>query len=222
MSQPTVIEENSLSRSQVIQWAVGSLILLRFLIPSMILPSGSESGSQQHENQKGAILVGRFLMKLCCKSHFTENETCLMNEAIDELCPVFDAFCEEVVSIGSNKSCCDGPLAEFLSFPHLESDYNSLKSELYGLFSSDLKLISRIIHKSSQRRAQSVDASVSEASGILLIQFKREIAASLCSGPMDGTESVRERLVASPSTTLSSIQPVTTNADPVPMGLPLF
>jgi hypothetical protein len=145
-----------------------------------------------------------------------------MNEAIDELCPVFDAFCEKVVSIGSNKSCCDGPLAEFLSFPHLESDYNLLKSEFYDLFSSDLKLISRVFHKCSQWRAQSVDAPVSEASGILLIQFKREIAASLCSGAMDGTESVREHLVISPPTTLSSIQPLTKSADHVPMGLPLF
>lgn len=221
-----MIEENALSRSQVIQWAVGSLILLRFLIPSMILPSGSECGSQQQqqENQKGAILVGRFLMKLCCKSHFTENESCLMNEAIDELSPVFDGFCDEVVEIGSNKSCCDGPMAEFLSFPHLESDYNSLKSEFYGLFSSDMKLISRIIHKSSQRRLQSVDPTLSEGSGILLNQFKREIAASLCSCVTDGAtdNAARERIVASPSTTLSSIQSSVTNMEPTPMGLPLF
>jgi hypothetical protein len=197
MSQDYMIEEQSLSRPQVVQWAVGSLIFLRFLIPLFILPMGLEAESQ--ETKKAAILIGRFMMKLCCKTHFAENETCLMNEAIDELSSTFDQFCGDVVGIGSKNSSEDSLLVDFIKQCCLERDFNTWKSDLFDLIMMDFKLISDTIQKCYKH----IPEDGSKSSYLLLNQFKKELSASV---------SETNRLTADVSQSVSSFLPSSSSA----------
>ncbi len=95
------LEDSERDKSKINQWAVGALIFLRFYIPP--ITSLAVSSSSSDVEKKGAILMGRYLMKLCCKSRFSEYPNSLLNEVIDELIAAgtFDKYCDDVVTIGS-------------------------------------------------------------------------------------------------------------------------
>ncbi len=93
-----------------------------------------------------------------------------MNEAIDELSSTFDQFCEQVIEIGSSISSDENGKIQTESKDNfglpplnLEEQYDSMKSYLYNVITSDVRLI----------------AHGSEIIRTLLGQFKKELSASL-------------------------------------------
>ncbi len=82
----------------VLHWAVGALIFLRFLIPS-ITAIASERNATEPE-RKGAILIGRLLMKICAGSEFREYPSSLLSEVLEMSSKLFSNFCDDVALIG--------------------------------------------------------------------------------------------------------------------------
>mmetsp|Transcript_14204 Transcript_14204/g.19668 ORF Transcript_14204/g.19668 Transcript_14204/m.19668 type:complete len:554 (+) Transcript_14204:191-1852(+) len=74
--------------TSVKHWTVTSFIFLRSLIP-IITGHG----------QEGHKFLGRFFMKLSCKSFFS-NGDCLANEALRECFPLFEKFCTRIFGVG--------------------------------------------------------------------------------------------------------------------------
>ena len=157
------------SYSEVVQWAVGSLIFLRFLIPSLILPTQSEL---EYESQKGTIVIGRLLMKLCCKSLFKEDSACLLNEVIQELSPHFDQFCDEVDKIGADEYSYTGPeeYRDPFDLQAIESDFRKWKTDLFEFLALDFKILVRLM-----KRLQSQADAFTDAHDIIS-RFKNEIS----------------------------------------------
>jgi hypothetical protein len=91
-----VEKEDGLSAEQ---WTVGSLIFLRGIVPA-ITALASSSQMVGNFQKKGAVQVGRLLMKLCCNSRF-DPPSCLLNEVIQETLPAFEKFSSEVCAIGA-------------------------------------------------------------------------------------------------------------------------
>jgi hypothetical protein len=87
-----------IEKEDIVQWVVGSLIFLRFIIPSVTSLATDVNSSDPVK--KGAVLMGRFLMKLCCKTQFGESQA-FLNELLSEFAPLFDGFCEYVVASGA-------------------------------------------------------------------------------------------------------------------------
>jgi hypothetical protein len=114
-------ENDSVSR-----WAVGALIFLRFLIPAVTDVASGTSGAYERE-KKGAVLMGRFLMKLCCKSKFGEHSSCLLNDVLDDAADMFDRFCHDVAMIGQEYSHITFP--DLITFESAE-DIQKEKAEL--------------------------------------------------------------------------------------------
>jgi hypothetical protein len=127
-------ENDSVSR-----WAVGALIFLRFLIPAVTDVASGTSGAYERE-KKGAVLMGRFLMKLCCKSKFGEHSSCLLNDVLDDAADMFDRFCHDVAMIGQEYSHITFPDLVALDIPE---KVRRNKYDLYDFleeYSSDVKL----------------------------------------------------------------------------------
>ena len=78
--------------TNVKNWVITSLFFLRFLVPVFTNYRGDD------EKTKGMVLVGRFLMKLCCRTLF--NQQPVLNEVLENCFPLFDRYCAEVVEIG--------------------------------------------------------------------------------------------------------------------------
>jgi hypothetical protein len=97
-----IIEANQTEHidTSVVQWVVGSLIFLRFLVPSITALTSDPSSSDVEK--KGAVLIARLLMKLCCKSKF-EHNNCLLNEILMEFNDYFDSFCDELIAVGKTQ-----------------------------------------------------------------------------------------------------------------------
>ena len=76
-------------------WAVGAIFFLRFLIPIIT----SYSLTVEGEKRKHMTLVGKILMKLCCKTPFQEGD-CVINEVLQASYGLYDEFCERVVEEG--------------------------------------------------------------------------------------------------------------------------
>ena len=86
------------------RWVVGAVIFLRLLIPILTSYSFPTSQEERGKGKKGFTLMGRFLMKLSCKSSFSQAPGCLANEVLDETFGLFDGFCEDVIQIGREGS----------------------------------------------------------------------------------------------------------------------
>lgn len=93
----------------VLHWAVGSLIFLRFLVPAITELAADPTANDAVK--KTAVLVGRFLMKLCCNSRFEDDSLGLLNEVLVECGGMFDQFCEEVAGEGEKNSDFIGSIA---------------------------------------------------------------------------------------------------------------
>ena len=91
-----VVRQNSVAerveRTPLSHWAVGAVIFLRYFIPMVATYSiEEESGSRN-----GLKLIGRLLMKLCCKTEFREANNSVVNEVLRDCFGLFDGFCEQV------------------------------------------------------------------------------------------------------------------------------
>jgi hypothetical protein len=64
------------------------------------ITSYASQSSVPRPQRKGAVLVGRMLMKLCCNSKF-EPDQCVLNEIIVEFESKFEKFCLEVGDAGA-------------------------------------------------------------------------------------------------------------------------
>jgi hypothetical protein len=100
-----VEKEDGLSAEQ---WTVGSLIFLRGIVPAITaLASSPQTTSCE---KKGFILIGKFLMKLCCKSLHKPTEG-FLNEVMQQSIPLFDEFCRQIIAIGATKKNLPRPLS---------------------------------------------------------------------------------------------------------------
>eukprot|EP00008_Paramoeba_atlantica_P011530 CAMPEP_0201478864 /NCGR_PEP_ID=MMETSP0151_2-20130828/3624_1 /ASSEMBLY_ACC=CAM_ASM_000257 /TAXON_ID=200890 /ORGANISM="Paramoeba atlantica, Strain 621/1 / CCAP 1560/9" /LENGTH=395 /DNA_ID=CAMNT_0047860089 /DNA_START=101 /DNA_END=1285 /DNA_ORIENTATION=+ len=117
-------------------WAVGALLFLRFIIP--VLTSFSSDNTTK---LKAVTFLGRFLMKLCCKSLFGQGKsTSVANEVLTESFDKFDQFGQEVVERGE-KAWVEGDSIGYL----LRKPRKGWACDLLQLFEEyDLKSCLRI------------------------------------------------------------------------------
>ena len=89
-------------RSTAASFSVGALIYLRILVPMLTaLPTSPD-------RKKGCVLVGRFLMKLCCRSEFHQAPGCMLNMILRENAAPFSNYCDQVIEIG--QKCLNRPI----------------------------------------------------------------------------------------------------------------
>ncbi len=113
------------------RWAVGALIFLRFLIPSITsLISNPECSEIQ---KKVAVLISRFLMKLNCDSAFSEYPSSLLNEILLESSETFNEFCDGVVALGKDYAHVSPSTLFCVEIPH---DEHPSYSPLYDFISN--------------------------------------------------------------------------------------
>jgi hypothetical protein len=110
----------------IVEWIIGSFVFLRFFVPSMTDIISDENISESQK--KASRFVGRFLMKLSCKSFFNEHPNCLANEILTECFPLFDAYCVDVLYLGSKlvaKEIPQLPMKEYdgTEILHLQTDF---------------------------------------------------------------------------------------------------
>jgi hypothetical protein len=82
------------------EWAVGSIIFLRFLVPC-ITDFASDSTLVE---RKVSITMARVLMKLVAKSTFSDPSSSSLNLILSETTPSFETFCSEIILIGAKES----------------------------------------------------------------------------------------------------------------------
>jgi hypothetical protein len=129
------------------RWAVGALIFLRFLIP-VVTDVVSETSGVREREKKCAVLMGRFLMKLCCKSKFGEQSSCLLNEVLSDAADVFDRFCDDIVKIGREYSHLTFPdLVAWDGLEKIQSERNELSEFLTLSGVSIREICSRLLEK---------------------------------------------------------------------------
>jgi hypothetical protein len=119
-----------------IEWAVGAIVFLRHVVPALTLLNQLPTLSQR----RGAVLLGRFFMKLCCKSVFREySSSSILAEALRELTPTFYNFCQTIDWIGKTKILS----LPFLNLSSFDSDFLKHISDLYSfLFENEKELVS--------------------------------------------------------------------------------
>jgi hypothetical protein len=74
-------------------WTLASMMFLRFLVPIFTSYKGNET------KRRAMMLVGKILMKLCCKTRLSGDEK-ILNDVLEESFPVYDRFCDVVVRKG--------------------------------------------------------------------------------------------------------------------------
>ena len=126
-------EEEGVQSDAWAEWAVGAILLLRCLVPRIASKknegkksggTGGSSGMALSETRRGEILISKFLIRLCSGTPFP-NESCLLNEILEEVRPQFFVFCGEVIQRGKELSSGGCPL--YLS-PHTRKGSGSKKS----------------------------------------------------------------------------------------------
>jgi len=127
----------------IMQWCVSSLIFLRCLVPSITSLALDDTLSDQEK--KGAVILGRFLMKLSCRSTFQEySPNCLLNELLRDCAQIFDRFCIDVVLIGSNLTDHFRPLTDS---EYQQHDYIGLNLYLSNNYTSIAEISAQISEK---------------------------------------------------------------------------
>ena len=117
------------------------------------------------------------MMKLCCKSQFTESASCLLNEVILEMYPAFERFCYEVVEIGSKESGFDAH-SDVYKVREIEDLFASLRTELFEFITKDSRLI---LKKMKFYQMEEAESEASQGDVVSLVnRFKAEM--SLCPG----------------------------------------
>jgi hypothetical protein len=90
---------SDITKAEAIRWTVESLIFLRFIIPSVTALALNPAASDMEK--KCSILIGRLLMKIICKSNFSELAmSSLCNLIIRDLSYLMDQFCDELYRYG--------------------------------------------------------------------------------------------------------------------------
>ena len=134
-------------------FAVSSMIYLRILVPMMT------SCPVPPEKQKGCVLTGRFLMKLCCMSEFQQAPNCLLNQVLRERLSEFGKYCDEVIKVGRRTTVSHIPFGES------ELDIENLKN-LFSFFTEH--------EKSMEQTMMAAGLPVSEIQA--LFAFRKEIS----------------------------------------------
>jgi hypothetical protein len=134
-------QANKTDRCSTARWAVGALLFLRFVTPSVTSIALNQNSSSLEK--KAAILFGRFLMKLCCGSKFENGADGILNEVLSHTTPYFLSLCSQVESVGSSQvnsiltnradleSINEIAFADFYEFTavHEEAIYDSISSK---------------------------------------------------------------------------------------------
>jgi hypothetical protein len=118
----------------IIQWSVSALIFLRFIVPS--ITSIACDASVSPTNKKASVLMGKLLMKMCCKSTFSGRET-FLNEILEESKPIFDRYCDNVLRMGAENAHLIGSYSILIT--RLNSDEGMMhdkRSRLYDFLST--------------------------------------------------------------------------------------
>jgi hypothetical protein len=96
-------QDQTITKARALEWAISALIFLRFLVPSITSLACSHSSSEVE--RRSSILLGRFLMKLCCKSQFPNfSPHCILNETLNASAPLFDHFVKVIDLVGQENS----------------------------------------------------------------------------------------------------------------------
>uniref|UniRef100_A0A7S4NNP7 Uncharacterized protein n=1 Tax=Paramoeba aestuarina TaxID=180227 RepID=A0A7S4NNP7_9EUKA len=169
-------------------WAVGAVIFLRFLVPILTTWETPED----NPNRKGLTLMGRFLMKLCCKSEFLSSyalPSSSTSSSSSSSAPPPHPIASTTFSLSS---------ANFgRSFSRNSSFYsvgismiNEVLKESFELYDN---FCEEVIRKGKLKRASSVEIKLPELSDIEFWRIKSDFTDFVTFNPPVMLYSVQEK-----------------------------
>lgn len=156
-------EETNNSPRHYQHWAVDSLIFLRGVVPAITALSAMPEATESE--RKGFVLIGKFVMKLCCNSQFDPGSP--LNDVISDAFPLFDKFCTSVMEIGNLNQKL---LHHTKELTHIADDGVSGLYDFLCMISAD---VTSNLEKLIESEGVDVDANA------LFQRFKNELSLSL-------------------------------------------